>query len=127
MKLTDRLDERIRAKAFAGELVPQDPNDEPASALLERIREARANAPRKTRPRRMKATTMKKTPKDLLLADIAKWPANGVVADGLAKKVGLAHDDLRDALFELLGGKKPQLEQVFDKTEERMRLKRVAQ
>jgi type I restriction enzyme, S subunit len=27
----------VLAKAFRGELVPQDPNDEPASALLERI------------------------------------------------------------------------------------------
>lgn len=127
LKLTDRLDERILAKAFAGELVPQDPTDEPASVLLDRAREARANAPKKTRPRRTKATTMKKDPKELLLADSAKWPANGVVADGLAKKVGLAHDDLRDALFELLGGTKPQLEQIFDKTEKQMRLRRVAQ
>jgi hypothetical protein len=30
-------------KAFRGELVAQDPNDEPASVLLERIREDRAN------------------------------------------------------------------------------------
>lgn len=36
------LDSAILAKAFRGELVPQDPTDEPASALLERIRAARA-------------------------------------------------------------------------------------
>lgn len=31
----------IRAKAFRGELAPLDPADEPASELLERIREER--------------------------------------------------------------------------------------
>ncbi len=33
------LDDCIMAKAFRGELVPQDPSDKPASVLLERIRE----------------------------------------------------------------------------------------
>jgi type I restriction enzyme, S subunit len=37
-KLIDHLDQAILAKAFHGELVPQAPDDEPASALLERIR-----------------------------------------------------------------------------------------
>ena len=32
---------QLRAKAFRGELVPQDPNDEPATVLLERIRAQR--------------------------------------------------------------------------------------
>jgi len=32
----------ILSKAFHGELVPQDPNDEPASILLERIRQEKA-------------------------------------------------------------------------------------
>ena len=41
----------LLAKAFRGELVPQDPNDEPASTLLERIRAARAAAPPKPRSR----------------------------------------------------------------------------
>jgi len=35
------LDQSILAKAFRGELVPQDPNDEPASELLARIHTTR--------------------------------------------------------------------------------------
>lgn len=38
----DRLTQSILAKAFLGELVPQHPNDVPASVLLERIRDANA-------------------------------------------------------------------------------------
>lgn len=38
---TDKLTQSILAKAFRGELVPQNPNDEPASELLERIRKER--------------------------------------------------------------------------------------
>lgn len=37
----DKLTQSILAKAFRGELVPQDPNDEPAEKLLERIRAER--------------------------------------------------------------------------------------
>lgn len=49
--LLDRLEAALLTKAFLGELVPQDPNDEPASVLLERIRAQRAAAPipKKTR------------------------------------------------------------------------------
>lgn len=54
--LLDRLDERLLAKAFRGELVPQDPADEPAEALLARVRAARGAAPSARRGRRPKAT-----------------------------------------------------------------------
>lgn len=37
--MLDKLPQSILAKAFRGELVVQDPNDEPASVLLERIKE----------------------------------------------------------------------------------------
>jgi type I restriction enzyme, S subunit len=39
----DRLTPALLAKAFRGELVPQDPNDEPAAALLERIVAGQSN------------------------------------------------------------------------------------
>lgn len=42
--LLDRLEAAILTKAFKGELVPQNPNDEPASVLLERIRAQRMAA-----------------------------------------------------------------------------------
>ncbi|OAI18902.1 hypothetical protein A1507_08330 [Methylomonas koyamae] len=37
----DRLSQSLLAKAFRGELVPQDPNDEPAAELLKRIQAER--------------------------------------------------------------------------------------
>lgn len=42
----DTLTPSTLAKAFRGELVPQDPNDEPASVLLERIRAEKELTPR---------------------------------------------------------------------------------
>ena len=54
-KLLDRLESAILAKAFRGELVPQDDNDEPAEKLLERIRAERAAAPKDKRGRKSRA------------------------------------------------------------------------
>ncbi|MFN3509309.1 MAG: restriction endonuclease subunit S [Allorhizobium sp.] len=51
LELVGRLDEAILAKAFRGELVPQDENDEPAERLLARIRAEREAAPKGKRGR----------------------------------------------------------------------------
>ena len=57
----ERLTPSLLAKAFRGELVPQDPDDEPASVLLERIRAARAIAAAQPKQPRRRPTMEPKT------------------------------------------------------------------
>ena len=61
LRRAERLRQSILKKAFEGKLVPQDPNDEPASVLLDRIRAERAaeltKKPRKVQKRRTKQET----------------------------------------------------------------------
>jgi type I restriction enzyme S subunit len=52
----DHLTQSILTRAFSGELVPQDLNDEPASVLLDRIKAQRAAAPKGKRGRRSTMT-----------------------------------------------------------------------
>ena len=51
----DKLTQSILVKAFRGELVPQDPNDEPASVLLQRIRQERQKTGPSKRTQRLRA------------------------------------------------------------------------
>lgn len=59
LKQSSAQRQNILRSAFAGQLVPQDPNDEPASVLLERIRAERAQQAliKKPRTRKPKETT----------------------------------------------------------------------
>lgn len=54
-KLIDHLDQAVLARAFRGALAPQDPNDEPASVLLERIKTKRNSETLSKRTPRRKA------------------------------------------------------------------------
>jgi type I restriction enzyme, S subunit len=53
----EKLTPSFLARAFRGELVPQDPNDEPASALLERLRSNRNDSIERPRTRARKAAS----------------------------------------------------------------------
>jgi len=59
-KTVERLTPATLAKAFRGELVPQDPNDEPASALLERLSALKAATPTKAKKRKPRVTNKPK-------------------------------------------------------------------
>ncbi|QOV24617.1 restriction endonuclease subunit S [Anabaenopsis elenkinii CCIBt3563] len=57
----ETLNQSILAKAFRGELVPQDPNDEPASLLLERIKSEQEKLT-PSKPKSKRTTKPKKKP-----------------------------------------------------------------
>lgn len=132
-RLLPKLDAAILAKAFRGELVPQDPNDEPANVLLDRIKRERGAEGKKPKsgrgrkPNGSKAMTEKPLlPRDRLLKDSEKWPAVGLPFEAIAMRNPIPHDALRDALFELLSGASPVLQQRFDADAEVMVIQRVA-
>ena len=56
-----QLDQSILSKAFRGELVPQDPRDEPASELLARIRTTREKLEAEKKAKKKSKTRKKKT------------------------------------------------------------------
>jgi type I restriction enzyme S subunit len=59
LKRADRVRQAILKRAFEGRLVPQDPTDEPASVLLERIRTERERAMEKPKAAPQKTNSRK--------------------------------------------------------------------
>jgi len=122
----DRLTPALLTKAFRGELVPQDPNDEPASVLLERIRAERAAQPAK--PKRSQASrkqTMTKMTEESVKEAISQLPKDKFSFDELRENISGDYDSLKDILFALLSEAEPSLTQVFDRAEQTMRFVRA--
>ena len=122
----DRLTPALLTQAFRGELVPQDPNDEPASVLLERIRAERAAQPAK--PKRSQASrkqTMTKMTEESVKEAISQLPKDKFSFDELRENISGDYDSLKDILFALLSEAEPSLTQVFDREEQTMRFVRA--
>ena len=102
-KVVDRLTPALLAKAFRGELVPQDPSDEPASVLLDRIRAARqaeAGAGKPSRRGRRKAAASP----DPVALEAAPVPPDYLAAllrecGALSERALLAASELEPARF----------------------------
>ncbi len=58
---SETLRQSILKKAFSGELVPQDPNDEPASVLLERIKTVKAKQESSAKKTKTKSKSKRKS------------------------------------------------------------------
>lgn len=134
-RLLDRLDQAVLAKAFRGELIPQDPTDEPASVLLDKIKAERGAEDRKPKSRGGRKSKGAKEqamngkpllPRERILEDSENWPALGLPFEDIATRNAMPHDQLRDALFELLAGSSPALQQRFDTDAEMMIIQRIA-
>jgi type I restriction enzyme S subunit len=128
-RATTPLAPSLLAKAFRGELVPQDPNDEPASALLAKLKTEQENAatePSRRRPKTLgKRPTMSNTDKESIKAAILKLKTSGFSFDELRTQISGDYETLKAALFELLEEPSPVVRQVFDKKAKAMRLVRV--
>lgn len=112
----EALPQIILAKSFAGELTEQDPNDEPASVLLERIRverEAIRNAPK---PEKDKTPRPKKMAEPKLLDVIQQtFASRSFTFDELRQKTTKGYEALRDELYGLIETDKKLIHQ-FDPT-----------
>lgn len=120
----ERLTPALLDKAFRGELVPQDANDEPAKKLLERIQAAKSSE--LTKPKRKasgrKPMTMKITTETVKKA-IQQMPQDRFSFEELREALPADYESLKDVIFELLSGSEI-LSQYFDSETESIRFKR---
>ena len=123
--LLPMLEHAVRSVAFRGKLVQQDEADEPASALIARIRENRSARSYRRRRKRMRDKTIVSAPQDRLLLDSESWPEAGLPFEEVAKRLPMPHDQMRDALFSLMTGQTPTIRQRFDPGSQCMHLQRV--
>ena len=87
LKRAARLRQSILERAFEGKLVPQDPNDEPASVLLGRIMsERQTRAASNLAPRRVLQSTRERRTKSTIESDAESRRARQVITTRRARR-----------------------------------------
>jgi len=118
---TNRLTQSILAKAFRGELVEQDKNDESAEELLARILSDKEKKPSvKPKKKSVTKTTSNNIKMDNTVDETAvkKWiknlNVNSFSSEDLHNSFGSNNEQLKEILFSLLKENKPMINKVFD-------------
>jgi len=121
---TDSMTPALLEKAFRGELVPQEPNDEPAEKLLERIKAAKSCEVIKPKRKALgrKPMTMKITT-ETVKTTIQQMPQDHFSFEELRNAFPGDYESLKNAVFALLNESET-LSQFFDPVTQSMRLKR---
>jgi type I restriction enzyme S subunit len=129
LKIVECLTPALLAKAFRGELVPQDPNDEPASELLAKLKSTQSDALHVSPRRRAKQPTRRQTlsisDKDSVKAVILNLKTDQFSYDELRDQAGGDYESLKGILFELLEEQSPVVRQFFDQEAKAMKLERI--
>lgn len=121
-----RLTALVLAKAFRGELVPQNPEDESAASLLERIKERRTTPViQKKNGRAAKEKPMKNSPPSSLSEIVSRMGEDSFTFEQLRDKASRDYESLKEELFALLADSESGLKQVFDADSKSMQFKRV--
>jgi type I restriction enzyme, S subunit len=94
--------ESLLREAFAGRLVPQDPKDEPASVLLERVHAARKSEDQKPKAKRMpKVTSKKRVATRRSLIAVLKESGQSMTPEQLFEASGHSEDSVDEFFAEL--------------------------
>lgn len=110
----DRLTQSLLAKAFRGELVPQDPNDEPADQLLKRIAEAKSKFIKAKRSPKNKSVR-NKIPKVVKVEAVLDASSDLKASSSIKtmQKSGSVEEEIFETLNEIYNGDEVELETLL--------------
>lgn len=115
LKQSEAQRKNILKSAFSGQLAPQDSNDEPASVLLEKIKQEREASAKKPKTKQIKT---KSAMKKITVEELAKWvgnyKGNSFTFEELQTAFQGDYDQLKGCIFDMLSAQKPLFKQVFD-------------
>jgi type I restriction enzyme S subunit len=123
-ELVDRLERAFLVRASTGRLVKQDPNDEPAMAMLARTPMDSTGGGDLGRSRRAGAVDSAgptlESARAYVERQLAVWAADGISFEQLRSEAPGTYEELKDAVFEFLSARK--LAQRYDHRERKMKL-----